>query len=272
MSMIYEKTNRGNLVEPIVYVSERDENLEPGVRYGPVIRDIYVVECCTGGYGSVIINQVEYPVKQGDCYILLPGDVVVHTADRKEPRRGVWCMIDGPQIGKCMKQAGITARTPFAPPEAFEEIRDFIEQMIGMKGDGDNGANYRKTACVYGILGALLRGVNVTADKNLWIEKAVGIMEAKYDQDLSVARLADEVGLERSYFSTLFKAGTGMSPHAYLTELRIKKACIWMRYHEYSIGQAAAAVGLDPQNFARLFKQQTGMTPGEYRKVQNNFM
>jgi len=50
-----------------------DRNLEPGVRYGPVIRDTYVIECCTGGFGSAIINGVEFPVQAGDCYILLPG-------------------------------------------------------------------------------------------------------------------------------------------------------------------------------------------------------
>ena len=264
--MIYEKEHPKHLEEPIVYVSNRDQNLEPGARYGPVIRDIYVVECCTGGYGSVIINNVEYPLKRGDCYFLLPGDIVIHTADTKEPRTGVWCVIDGPQVGRLLAQAGISSENPFAPPEAFEEIMALVEQLVCMKEETDHGADYRRIACVYGILGALLRHTGVAADKNMWIQKAIGIMEARYHQELSVAQLADEIGLDRSYFSTLFKNQTGMAPHAYLTALRIRKACTWMRQSDYSISEAATAVGLDPQNFARLFKRETGMTPGEYKR------
>lgn len=263
--MIYTHLHKKHLDEPMLLICDRDENLTPGIRFGPVIRDIYIVECCTGGYGSIIINDVEFPLKRGDCYFLLPGDTIIHTADTKEPRTGVWCSFDGPQIGKRLARAGITAATPFAPPEAFEEITSQIEQMLKLKDESDHGADLRRTACIYQILGALLKHASVTTDKNIWIQKAIGIMESRYYEELSVARIADEVGLDRSYFSTLFKSQTGTTPHAYLTSLRIQKSCVLMRQRNYNINQAAAAVGLDPQNFARLFKRETGMTPGEFR-------
>ncbi len=264
--MFYERYAKEHQDEPMVYYCDRDVDLAPGIRYGPVIRDIYIVECCTGGYGSVIINDREFPLKSGDCFVLLPGDTVIHTADTKEPRCGVWCAIDGFSLGRVFARAGITSEAPFAPPEAFGEISSQLEQLILMRDETDPGADLRRTACIYSVLGTLLRTAPVSPDKNFWIQKAIGIMETRYHEALSVQAVANEVGLDRSYFSTLFKSQTGRTPHEYLTSLRIKKACTLIRRNDSSVGGAAASVGLDPQNFARLFKRETGKTPREYKK------
>ena len=91
-------------------------------------------------------------------------------------------------------------------------------------------------------------------------------METNYHNDISVTTLANEIGLERSYFSTVFKAKTGVSPYAYLTSLRIKKAVSLMKEGWLTTGEIASAVGLDPQNFARIFQREHGMSPRQYRK------
>ena len=78
--------------------------------------------------------------------------------------------------------------------------------------------------------------------------------------------IAREIGLERSYFSVLFKEKTAVSPHKYLTSLRIRKACDLIEKERCSISEAAIATGLDPCNFARIFKKETGETPLTYFK------
>ncbi len=264
--MKIQKFNREQREEPSLCYCDRDINLTPGACYGPVIRDIYIIECCTAGYGSVIINGVEFSVKPGDCYILLPGDTIIHTADFKEPRSGVWCAADGLQIGRCLARAGITSAQPYAPAAVFEEITAQLEELIAMKGEQDPGAELRRTACIYRILGALLRN-SAKNDTDSLIQKAIDMMEARFDQPLPVETLAASVGLERCYFSTLFKEQTGLSPHRYLNSLRIRKACTLLKQSDCSIASAAETVGLDPQNFARLFKQELGITPLKYKKI-----
>ena len=51
--------------EPSLLFSGRDDDLNPGDTYGPVIRDCYIIECCTGGYGSLIIGEKEFELKEG---------------------------------------------------------------------------------------------------------------------------------------------------------------------------------------------------------------
>ena len=251
---------------PILLRVDADKNLAPGATFGPVIRSVYIFECCTSGYGSVIINGREFPVSPGDFYILLPGDTVTHTASTTNPRCGYWCALDGPGIGEVPASCGISASNPFAPKELFPALLSCMESLYKMRNETDTGSEFRRTAFIYTMLGELLRYVQ-KSDTHVPIRRAIGLMETHYNTGLNVQSLADSVGLERSYFSTLFKNTTGLTPHSYLTKLRIQRFCALIKSEDISISLAAEYVGLDPQNIARVFKRETGKTPYEYKQT-----
>ena len=251
--------------EPILVGAYIDE-VAPGGRFGPYVHDTYVIECNIGGYGTFSINGESFPVKPGDCYILLPGRVNVHTADVENPRRGVYCRIQGSKVGEVLAAAGITDSSPYAPPELFSEITALINKMIGMKNDTDSGVDLMRTACIYELLGTLMRG-KAHVDLDLILERALGIFESEYHEPLSIQAVADRVGFERSYFSVIFKEKTGVTPHAYLTSLRISRAEMLLLDDRYSVSEIAEAVGLSAVNFARIFKRETGISPLGYKKI-----
>lgn len=97
------------------------------------------------------------------------------------------------------------------------------------------------------------------------IQKAIDVMESRYSEALNTQDIADIIGVQRSYFSTLFKAQTGLSPYRYFMQLRIRKACILLETSDMSVADIAEAVGLNAQNFSRTFKREIGVTPREYR-------
>ena len=253
-----------NKSDIVVYHCGIDKDIKPGTRCGPVRRDIYLIECCARGYGRIIINGKEFPITPRSCYVLFPGDLVTHVTDEQTPREGYYCAVVGKQIEKALKKTGISSESPFAPKEFFDEIYQHLMALYMTRDESDPGADMRRISRVYAILGALLRKGEQT-DKNYPVHKAIGFMETNYHTDISVSTLAHEVGLERSYFSTIFKAQTGVSPYAYLTNLRIKKAKSLINEGNISMGEIATAVGLDPQNFARIFQRETGINPREYK-------
>lgn len=264
--MKYESFGKHKQMDLNLCICGRDENLKPGVRYGPVIRDLYIIECCTGGYGSAIINGKEFPVKKGDCIILMPGDIIIHTADEVEPRSGVWCGISGIKVASYLKTLGITSQSPYAPKEAFEKVTEYIDILTKMKQENDAGADLRRSAYVHLLFGEMLsRTKKVTAGSE-YVQKAISIMETNYANNLSVTEIASELGLERCYFSTVFVQETGKTPHSYLNEIRIKKACTLIEIGEHSINEIATATGIEPVNFSRVFKKYTGKLPREYNK------
>ena len=262
--MIYERYSDTPHEVPFLSYCDRDTEIPAGVRYGPVIRDIYIIECFTEGSGSVIINGREFFLSAGSCFFLLPGDTVVHTTS--ERRSGVWCAVDGGAVGKALRAAGITCENPFAPKEAFQDILASIERMLSMRDATDPGVEWRRTACIYEIIGALLRTSRGQVGHGS-VEKAIGLLESLYHTPMTVHEIAGRVGLERAYFSTLFKKETGTTPHAYLSALRVRKACVLLRETDTPISEVAAAVGLDDGNFSRLFRTETGMTPRQYRNM-----
>lgn len=251
---------------PVVYSRGYDRDLPPGIRYGPVIRDIYYFECNTAGYGSIIINGREFPIGPGDCYFILPGDTVIYTTDFENPREGVWCSVDGLQVGRALAQAGISSENPYAPPALFRELTAEVDAIVRTFSETDPGAALRRTAHIYTFLGILLRDSNTSGSTD-WLSRVMGYMESHYNQPITVETLAKEAFLERAYFSTRFKELTGQSPHAYLTSLRIQKACTLLQQTQCSVSNAAELVGLDPRNFARIFKRETGKTPKNYKSA-----
>ncbi len=250
--------------EPVVYYCGIDANIAPGTRYGPATRDVFLIECCSKGYGSIIINGNEYPITPRSAYFLFPGDTVTHITDELDPREGYWCAVEGLQVSTVLKKAGISSNSPFAPPEAFDEIYSHVRDLYNSRNESDLGADLRRTSHLYSILGALLRTGGVS-DKNTWVKKAIGFMETNYPDNITVASLCAEIGLDRCYFSTLFKAQTGITPYSYLTYLRVKKAASLIKEGSYSMSEIAEAVGLDSQNFARIFRREMGITPREYK-------
>lgn len=239
---------------------------EPGAgkSCGPTVRNIYLLECCTAGYGSVIINGTEYPIEPGVGYVLFPGDRIKHTADLKNPRIGYSCILDGLQVGQALAAAGISSQAPYINKKDFAEILGYMQRLEQMSYDTDLGAEFRRTALGNAILGALLRDVP-SKKRDEWVERVKGLIEATYDQPITVQGLAREFSLERNYFTSLFKAKTGWKPSDYLASVRVEKACILLKETDEPISSVAAAVGLDTRNFARIFKRIMGKTPRQYK-------
>src|ERR1700738_5224844 len=58
----------------------------------------------------------------------------------------------------------------------------------------------------------------------LRVRRARELIEADFDKPLSLGRLADEVQLSQFHLLRLFKAEIGVTPHAYLIALRLRRA------------------------------------------------
>ena len=83
-------------------------------------------------------------------------------------------------------------------------------------------------------------------------------------QDVSISGLAARLGLNRSYFSTLFHQRTGLSPQQYLLRCRMEHARELLCSHAFTPGEAALAVGYpDIFAFSRMFKRYYGVSPSE---------
>jgi AraC family transcriptional regulator len=85
--------------------------------------------------------------------------------------------------------------------------------------------------------------------------------------DISIAAVATECGLSRSYFIKAFRETTGTTPHRWLREHRVQQAKELLAQAATPIAEIAAACGFaDQSHLTRVFTSLLGMPPGAWRR------
>ncbi|MFL5692283.1 MAG: helix-turn-helix domain-containing protein [Ktedonobacteraceae bacterium] len=99
------------------------------------------------------------------------------------------------------------------------------------------------------------------------IRKVTAFIEEHLSEDLGLVELASEVGLSPSHFASLFRKTTGLSPHHYVIQRRLKQAQQLLKSTRLSIGEIATAVGFyDQSHLVRHMRRAMGVTPTYIRK------
>ena len=97
--------------------------------------------------------------------------------------------------------------------------------------------------------------------------KAKEFIWGNYNQDISLNKMAEVVGINPFYLSHLFRKELGISFLEYLTSVRISIAKKLLQQTNLSILEVCLEVGYqDPSNFAKIFRKKEGIRPTEYRK------
>ncbi len=79
--------------------------------------------------------------------------------------------------------------------------------------------------------------------------------------------MAEQAGLSRYHFIRVFQNKTGLSPHAYLTQVRVNNARTQIE-SGLTLADAAFSSGFsDQSHMTRYFKSIYGVTPGKFRKL-----
>lgn len=103
--------------------------------------------------------------------------------------------------------------------------------------------------------------------RNALIRQAIADFQTLYARPFSLTDYARSLPMEAGWFSRLFRRETGLSPQAYLMELRLTRSAELLRSTDCPIGEVARLVGYeDPLYFSRLFTRRFGVSPRGYRK------
>ncbi len=111
--------------------------------------------------------------------------------------------------------------------------------------------------------------ISIRRQRNLsdYTIQAVNIMRKRYDEDISLSLVAEEIGISHSYLSTVFKNELKCSYSEYLLKIRLEKAIGLMEAGERNIRKIAERSGFNSyEYFFSVFKKTYGVTPKEYVK------
>lgn len=133
---------------------------------------------------------------------------------------------------------------------------------------------FRERELLIGTFGALFRRHGSGRDRlkgaprdRILLDRVVQRMRSSYADELRLEDLAAGVGLTTFQLIGLFKRTTGLTPHAYLTQIRLGAACRQLR-RTGTPAEVAAAVGFyDQSALNKHFKRCYGITPLQFHRA-----
>ncbi|MBD2865124.1 helix-turn-helix transcriptional regulator [Paenibacillus sp. IB182363] len=98
------------------------------------------------------------------------------------------------------------------------------------------------------------------------VAKMIRWINENYEQEFQLEALAQAVHISPNYASYIFRQTTGKTIMEFLTDRRIKQACILLKTTAASVQEIGEKSGWVNFNyFCSIFKKRLGMTPKQYR-------
>jgi AraC family transcriptional regulator len=106
---------------------------------------------------------------------------------------------------------------------------------------------------------------------NTQLQQAIDYIHDHLGGDLSLMRISETINISPTYFSSLFKQKTGISPHQYVIQQRVDRAIVLLQTKDLRITEIAAQVGFSSQShLTQHIKRATGMTPKQIAKIRRS--
>ncbi|MGN8645921.1 response regulator transcription factor [Gracilibacillus sp. HCP3S3_G5_1] len=146
-------------------------------------------------------------------------------------------------------------------PIAKEKLMQAIDKAIELEKQREKTGMYNK------IVDDKLLEMQQLSKYNRAVKEAMDYIDQHYDEELTLKKVANQVHLNPSYLSALFKEELEATFSEYVTRKRIQEAKKLLLSTDLPIAEIAEKSGYQTSKyFIKLFKQYEKMTPNSFRK------
>lgn len=247
------------------------EKCEPG-HFWSGVRDHFLIHYVLSGKGIFTFDGSTYQLSGGQGFLICPNILSFYQADLDEPWEYCWVGFHGRQAEKYLKALNLEASNPIFTCSSESSPEKPIFQMIEAQ-NRPVGRDFILTGYLYHFFAELANTIGYSASsdesqniKQLYVQKALDYIQKNYSRKITIEQIADFIGIDRKYMSSLFKKFLRTSPQEFLIKFRMDKACVLLTQNMLSIQDIAHSVGYDdPLLFSKMFKKRKGLSPSQYR-------
>ena len=252
------------------------ERCTPAKSFGPAARAHYLFHYVISGTGTLNADDTcgkthTYQVKSGQGFMIFPDQINTYIADEKLPWEYVWIEFDGLHAKEVVTFAGLSPNAPIYHARAHDLRETMMNEMLYIAQHG-NLPPFHLIGHFYLFLDALTRSISTVKLstggrlRDFYVHEAITFIEQNFQNDISVENIADNCGLNRSYFSKIFRTTIGRTPQEFLLNYRMTKAAELLKLTQLSVSDVSKAVGYDnPLHFSRAYKNVYGVSPRGWR-------
>ena len=207
------------------------EICDAGHLYGPSVRHSYVIHVIRKGKGIYRFGGKEYELSANQAFLIPPGVEVVYAADREDPWEYMWIGFHGYTSDQVIQKIGFTKETPYVHLDDTEELAGIIHEML--EASQLTYSNFMiRLGGMYRFFGTLIEKSEMKKvertkyeyPQGIYVKQAMMYMLSNYSEKIKIDALADQIGITRNYLAKSFQKELGVSPQAFLINLRMEKA------------------------------------------------
>lgn len=225
----------------------------------------FILEYVVSGRGYLTVNGKGYELKANDVYLIHPGDECEYYADKDEPYKKYWINF------RSYFFADFLNAYDLGKPRVFVDldIKDSFERLFELESlsDSNDDLCIPASEILYSVAFRIAAHVRKTkASSSL-------AAQVKYHLQHAIDRPVDLYSLEKKFYRTRsdiikqFKKAYGITPYAYLMNLRIQAAKNLLTSTDKTAREIAEYLRFSSEyHFSNFFKSKTGTSPREYRK------
>lgn len=235
--------------------------------------DCYSIGAALDGASLCVRNQDNTMIRAGQLALINPGQVHAGVPERE---RGITYLMFYVEPGVMRRLAAQVAGRDLGYPEfprvivnaprLFEAMRA-LDRAVG----GRAGRLLRESLSLTALAGLLLENGHLrpstrrAEDEPGAVARAREYLTAHLAGPVSLEDLAAASGLSAFHLLRVFKKATGLTPHAWLTQLRVERARHLLLAGATPAETALATGFYDQSHFTNTFRRFMGVTPRRYR-------
>lgn len=220
------------------------------------------------GAGVMSVDAVDYPVRQGDVFVFMPGRHYRYGDDKTCPWKYTWVSLTTLRWQKLLARLGIALDSPLLPGAAVPlfPVLDRWRELILQQ----NANEFDHQKMLWELLTGLAqhrRDPESEARREALAVRARRHLELFLWEMPSVKELSSIFDVNRTTLNRSFHKEFNVGVHAYLERFRLQRACRMLRENDFAVETVARRCGYRTSRyFCTAFKRHFKQTPLQYRQ------
>ena len=255
------------------------EHCMPDYRFDASGRPGYHLHIILEGKGTLCVNGVEQKLHFGQMFMTKPGEDTWYKADSEDPWVYCWMAFDGNIARDCAEKAGFFDGVNCLDCHVDQQIFYSLVQRTLNHVELTTASAFYRSGLLLEFIGMAIESYTDSEGKthkssdyqtDSYVEYATNFISSNF-ATATVASVAKNIGIHRSYLTTIFKKKMGVSPQEFMLQCRLRHACKLLSETNNPIQEIARNVGYDnPLTFSKIFKSYYGISPREFRREQQS--